>query len=289
MSKSKQWSVQTLVEESFGHKDENGNEVIKKQLVLNVCTSGMELYRKAFKDGEYKGKNQQWFDYEFVVLGGVPCPRGKFYELSYTIGGMTGWIYRALLQLVNPVTDVRTVLAVLSRERVLPEGFTPRELRITNIDAVCIGSCSRDDDGVEAFFSGHVEPKPEDTQTITERVSSDKPLAGVCLEYYRGDCREMWANREDALGYQKVFVCGSENVGDPEFEARRKADFAEMLEMISEAESIAADYGLQYLFVYPNGVCNEDGTPQVEVSRNCTAKFTKQIVEFITAHPDSEE
>jgi len=93
MKKSK-WSEQSFSEQTLKIHD-NGQEIERKQKVLNVCVSGMDLYRKSFIDGQHH-HSLGILSYDFIVLAGAECTKGRFYEMEYMID-KEGTVFRALL------------------------------------------------------------------------------------------------------------------------------------------------------------------------------------------------
>lgn len=244
MSKNKKWSEQILVEESLKVQD----EAEKKINVLYVCNNGMNIYRKEFIEGKYKDKCEE-VRYDFIVLAGVPCPQGDFYEVEYTIGAY-GMVYRALIQCVNPVTDLQLVLGCLKRNNMLPEGFTVHEAFLSGIDRVHVGSCSKDDNGEAVICYGTDEPKP-DEPSIRERVQQEGLIASsCCMEYYRGDVREIWIEPTDT--FDPVFVCGSDNVNDEAFSKQRAADQEEATMFVTSLAQLLDKYKRPYIMAYYN-------------------------------------
>lgn len=257
MKQSKKWSEQQLVEHTFTHNDENGNEVRIKKNVLHVVTSGKELFRKSFiEDADWKKRNQLILPFDFVMVPGDFAPEGGlFYELEYHIGEK-GAVYRGLLQLCNPVEDIRTVLGMMQRKNLLPKGFNPIKLYLRDdIDVVSIDSCYKDEDGEPQLFGSQSKASKDYTQTITEHCRDNADHTGTCMYYYRGDHREYWMKSEDALNFEKVFVCG-ENGNDPEFTDQREADLGEMELNLSEALDTVHDYNIPHLFIWQDSEGN---------------------------------
>lgn len=224
--------------------------------VLDVCTDGTDLYRTEFKNGKYKETDSLFIPFDLVVIAGTPAPRGHFYELEYLIGG-PGNVYRALLQLVEPVFDIRCVLAAMQRAGKLPEGFTPRRAwQRADIDAVHVGECHKDEDG-EAVF-GHTLSRPIDNQkTITSTVTE---VGHVCLECYGTDgIVEFWVEKEDIDSFPPVLVLGTASVNDPAHADQRRADLEEMWDHIKDAMVIAQDYLIPHIIGLPSIDPDADG------------------------------
>lgn len=283
MANSKKWSEQTLTEQSFTNI-ENGNEVQKTLRVLDVCTSGMELYRKHFTECKYKEKNELIVPYDMVVLLGDFSPRGgRFYELEYTLGDKYGIICRALIQAVNPVTDIRLIIGGLQHNNVLPKDLFPHKAHLTNIDYVHIGGCYNDPTDGICFSGGMTEAKDGDT-SVLDYLLKNSPY--LCLYYYRGDHREVWLHRTDKFDTPDIFVCGSDNVNDPVFAEQRAADLDEMREYIAEAVGIAEDYGLNLFFAYENGEVNDEGKHVCSVRRNGTWEWFIKMLDYLMEHAE---
>lgn len=269
MAKTRKWSEQSLVEQTFMTHDANGKEVRTQVNVLVVCTSGMELFRKHFKEDAYKGKDRLLVPYDFVLLGGDFSPKGDFYEVEYQTEGSYA-VYRALLQCVDAVTDTRIMLGCLKRNRLLPDGFKPlRAWKREDIGAVHIASCYKDEDGevnvtggvyragAELFYADY-DDETGYQATVEEYIRDNH--GQCCLYYYRGDHREYWARASDKELMEPVFVCGSENVNDPVFAEKKKRDMEEMENAFSEALETARDYGLMFTVLYQTQVEGKDST-----------------------------
>lgn len=298
MAKTKKWSEQVLVEKSFKTQDENGNEVITKANVLDVCISGLELYKKEFKEGKYKGKNKLIVPYDFLVLAGDFCPKGEFYEVEYQIVG-SGNVYRALIQCWNAVTDVRLVLGCLKRNNILPRGFKALRAWKRDIDKVMIAHCSKDEEG--AIINGSFyEPRLSKTEDGKEEklsiydygVRYDSHHEGfaddhTCLEYYRGDVHEVWAGPADKDLIDPIFVCGSENVNDPCFADKREADMEEMMDHISEAIAIANDYRLGTFFLVELGA-DDEGKLNYSLNYNLSKEVLHKMIDALPDNAPNE-
>ena len=251
MAKSQKWAEQCLEENTFGHTDENGNEVAYTLNCLSVCLTGKELYRKEFLEGKYKGKNTLQIPFDFIVEAGDMCPSGMFYELEYTIGEH-GVVYRALVQAVDPVTDLPLIIATLKKKNILPANFMSHRAWLRDdIQAVCVGHCSKDEDGEVVFESGINNARAtHDATTLSVLDYAVKyGNLGCCIYYYRGDCREVWVTSDIDCSKDKVFVCG-QNGDDPEFAERRENDLDDMRFHLEEAKSIADDYGAAFFAVW---------------------------------------
>lgn len=244
MANSRKWSEQCLVENTFGYKEENGNEVTNKLNCLNVCLMGKELYKKEFIEGKYKGKDMLGMSYDFIVEAGDMCSKGRFYEVEYTIG--QGYIYRALIQVVNPVTDLPLIIGVLKKKNILPSNFKAHRAWLReDIGCVCIGNCSRDEDGEVSFYSSHNEARNCDTSVLDYAVKNNS----CCIYYYRGDMHEVWIPKECDCSKEKVFVCGISG-NDPDFAEERERALEEMWANLSEATQIACDYGISFFSAF---------------------------------------
>lgn len=279
MANSKKWSEQTLTRQSFTNI-ENGKEVQGSLRVLNVCTSGMELYRKHFKEGKYKGADELIAPYDMVVLLGDFSPKcGRFYELEYTIGDKYGYIHRALIQAVNPVTDLRLVVGGLQHANMIPKDIVPHKAFLTDIDRVHIGGCYNDPEEGLVFQGGMTEAKDGDMSLLDYII---KNSSDACLYFYRGDHREAWIHRTDKFDTPDIFVCGSDNVNDPAFAEQRASDLQEMWDNLYEAERIAEDYGLSFFYMW-----EEDKGKYALSSHKVDVECLEKMVE--TLRKDSKE
>ena len=247
MTKKTKWAEQCLVENTFRHMV-NGKEVDVTMDCLNVCLTGKELYRKAFLEDKYRGKDKLVVAYDFIVILGNPGPSGgAFYMVEYTIGEY-GVMYHALVQAVKPAEDLPLIFGTLKSKNIIPNNVkVHRAWKAVNIDAVCIGSCGRDEDGEAVFTSGCVEAKECDTGLLDYVLHY--PEWGACLEYYRGDCKEVWTPREVDCSKEKIFVCGV-NGDDPEFAERKAKDIDEMWSDLASATEVADDYGVNYFYIW---------------------------------------
>lgn len=283
------WSTQILVPVV---KDVNTDPDTTEQTLL-VCIEGQKLFNERFVNGKYAGMNELTMPFSFILLGGNPCPRGKFYEVEYTEGEKPGHIHRALIQAVDPVTDLPLLFGMLRHKGILKsEIFTRKAYLREDIEAVNIVRCSDEEDGNgPCCYGGIVRPRPEDTVSIFDKVLGKDPSfpefssQSVCLEYYAADhCREEWIDgKMDKLETQPVFVAGSSNVMDPAFAEMRNEDLSDLIDCINEARQIANDYGLQYLFCYETGQRNpETGYATVNLMNRCSETFVKGLVSFIT-------
>lgn len=246
----------------------------------------MELYRRNFMNGKYKEKDELVVPYDMVVLLGDFSPRaGRFYELEYTLGPKCGMVYRALIQAVNPVTDLRLIVGGLQNNNVLPKDLCPYKARLTDIDMVHIGGCYNDDEDGVVFHGGVTEAKDGDTSVLDYLL---KYSTDLCLYYYRGDHREAWVHRTDKFDTPDIFVCGSDNVNDPAFAQQREADLDEMTDCIERATEIASEYGYDYLFMMkrPSG---EEMEVSVCFNKDLHAGNVRSVVrEFIGSAIDEQ-
>lgn len=288
MPKNK-WSEQILIEEQV-----ECNDTLKTEHVLHVCISGQQLYRDAFINGKYKDKNLLRLPFDFVVLGGVPCPRGKFYEMTYTEGGKHGVVRRALIQAVDPVTDLPLIVASLKHDHVIPADIVPHEAYIRDdIDAVNMCYCQKDENGTAFWHGGHIVDE-HPYISILNTVSGDehsfpdfKGCHAVCLEFYAGDhCREFWIEERKSYDCHPIFVCGSSNVNDPEFAERRQLDMEDMQDCLCRLLDIASDYNLEYFICLESGRKDEDGKSLVTVSKSsgCDALLSQLLKPCVTTH-----
>lgn len=281
---TKSWSKQVLVKYEY----RKGEEVHTENALI-VCNQGLDLFQKEFIDGKFEGQNQLAIPFDIIVLGGHPCPRGKFYEVEYTIGGNTGLMHRALIQAVDPVTDLPLVMgALMHKGHVHSFIVTHKAYLRDDIDAVRIVSCSRDKDlNDTCIYGSHVTPR-EEQYSILDKVQGKDPafpnFGAVCLELYQSDhSQEVWIDLKlDKFETKPIFVCGSSNVFDPAFKEQRDEDLAELLDHINEASQLAQEYGLQHLFCYETGVKHPDtGAPAVNLMYSCTNEFATATAKFI--------
>lgn len=255
------WSEQLLVAEEFDKTLADGTTVTETENVLKVCTHGQDIFKKEFVDGKYEQKNKLIVPFDMFCLAGGDCPNGKFYELEYQIEG-NSWVYRILVQAVNPVTDIRLLLGAVKKAELLPEGFRPGKAYLRDdIDKVVIGGCEADAAG-GAYHHGDVYTSGVDSeQGSLLDICSSSAGAGVTVEFYPGQLPvQVIAVSSDMELMPKIFVAGSENVSDPEFAEQREKDLDEMMTCLNEAMGIAAEYDLQYLICIEgviNGRCSE--------------------------------
>lgn len=290
------WSTQILVPVVWDVKTKP--ETTEQTLI--VCTDGEELFNEHFVNGKYQGQNELTMPFSFIVLGGSPCPRGKFYEVEYTEGEQYGLFNRALIQAVDPETDLPLIVGMLRHKGILKsEIFTRKAYLREDIDAVNICRCSidKDDNDDPCCYGGIVRPRPEDTVSIHDKVLGKDPSfpefadQAVCLWYYAADhCREEWIDgKRDQFDTKPIFVSGGTNVMDPAFAEMRKAELAELQEHIESAAEIAQDYGLEFLFCHETDEKNPDnGSPIVYLTRSCTPDFFSTLVKYIIAEISNE-
>lgn len=281
MTKTKKWSEQLLVKQTFGHKAENG-DVVKKELnCLQVCLSGKDLYNREFRNDKYKGKNMLALPFDFIVQAGDMCPEGRFYELEYTIGEY-GVVYRGLIQAVDPVTDLQLIIGTLKSKNLLPADMkSHRAFLRDDIDVVCIGNCSKDEDGEAAFYSGHKEAKDGTKDDGTRMSVLDYAVKygnlGCNIEYYRGDCREVWIPRACDCSKEKVFVCGV-NGDDPDFAEKREAELQAAMELLDEVQAILTDYNIPF-FMFVGDKPDEEGRMRSNFRGNVEAPFMHEVID----------
>lgn len=285
MAKTKKWAEQALVEQSFGHKDKNGNEVVKKMNVLFVCTSGMELFRKDFMEDKWKGEDRLVMPFDFLVEAGDMCPHGAFYEVEYQIEGNVR-MCRALIQAVKPEDDLPLIIGTLKLRNLLPENMKVHRAWLRDdIDAVCVGMCTKDEQGETEFFHSHNEAKDgvlDDGERLSVAEYSEKHM-GACLYYYRGDMREVWTCTlwSDRVKLEKVFVCGV-NGNDPEFAQRKAEDMERLKYLMSDVLEIADDYQLRHLVVMENG--EDSGKEKFHVWYNMDRQAAVGILQAMDQH-----
>lgn len=280
MKQSKKWAEQILVEESLSHKTESGEEVVETTSRLMVCTHGRELFRKEFIEKKYKGKNRQWLPFDFILLAGDMCPKGRFYELEYTIE-KPGAMYRALIQAVDPVTDLPLIIASLKARNMIPADVKPyRAWLREDIDVVNIGMCDREDG--EAVFSCSYayanDGSMDGEKPVTVREYGDQNH-GACLYYYRGDHRELWTHRVFRPGQkeEKIFVCGV-NGTDPEFADRRRQAIIEMRDNLEQAVEIADSFSIPYLYVFDMNDDDKVASVGTNIRRDTLRKMLDAII-----------
>lgn len=282
------WSKQVLVQEEYRTGDE-----VRTENALIVCNQGLDLFQKEFIDGKHWGDITPILPFDFIVLAGHPCPRGKFYEVEYTEGDKYGLIHRALIQAVDPVTDLPLVIGALMHKGYVHSFIVPHKAYLRDdIDAVCIVGCHEDEATKGAYIvSGHVTPREEE-YSILDTVIGRDPSApfmvkgAVCLEFYAAEhCVEVWLDPDDKFERKPIFVCGSSNVFDPAFEEQRREDLAELKERIDDAMQILNDYGLQHVIYCELGepTKGDDGkthTPALIAHRG-TPGFIYSLHEFL--------
>ena len=280
MAKNKKWSEQILVKQESFTTLKNGKEVEEKKNVLYVCTSGMEMYRKNFIEGKYKGKGSYLVPFDFIVLAGpMMCAEGKFYEVEYTIGEY-GVVYRALIQAVNPVTDIRLILGTLKRYNKLPAGFTAQEAILrSDIEQVCIGSCYYDKDEKEPIFTFGTREAKESEQSIVEQMFDKErfPNFGdaACFEYYRGDVNEVWARPEDKEAMPPVLVYGGNNVDDEAFAQKRDYDMFDLKDAFDLVTELCNKYKIpHFMFYMPK---QGEGCYSSNIEKKSMTEIVKQL------------
>lgn len=274
------WSIQSLTEQTFTTKDEAGKEVHIKNNVLTVCISGIELYKKHFLEDKYKGKDRLVLPYDFILLGGDLCPRGEFYEIEYQTADDCS-VYRALIQCVDPVTDLRIMLGCLKRNNILPDSFKPlRAWLRSDIDKVYIASCVEDKIGeiiVNGAYYGIHDDRMDERPSVEEYTMNNR--GQCCLYYYRGDHREYWVNPSDTELIDPIFVCGV-NGNDPEFAEKKEADMEELQSHLDEAMSIARDYDLPH-FVFVVTKATEDGKLDTIYENSIKLNVMQEIITLL--------
>lgn len=279
------WSKQVLVQEEYRTGDE-----VRTENALIVCNQNLDLFQKEFIDGKHWGDITPIIPFDIIVLGGNPCPRGKFYEVEYTIGGKTGLIHRALIQAVDPVTDLPLVMGALMHKGVVPADIVTHKAYLRDdIDAVRIVGCYKDEETEDAYIGGnHITPREEEYSVLDTVIGRDPSApfmvkGAVCLELYAAEhCVEVWLDPDDKFECKPIFVCGSSNVFDPAFKEQRDEDLAELLDHIKEASQLAQEYGLQHLFCYETGVKHPDtGAPAINLMYRCNTEFATATAKFI--------
>lgn len=279
------WSKQVLV------KDEcRQGEEVRTENALIVCNQNIDLFQKEFIDGKHWGEIDPIMPFDFIVLGGDPCPRGKFYEVEYTLGGKHGLVHRALIQAVDPITDLPLIMGALMHKGKVPADIVTHKAYLRDdIDAVCIVGCHEDEASKGAYIvSGHVTPREEEYSLLDTVIGRDPSApfmakGAVCLEIYSSDhCVEVWLDPDDKFECKPIFVCGSSNVFDPAFKEQRDADLSELLDHIKDAAQLAQEYGLQYLFCYETGAKHPDtGSSTVNLLNCCNTEFATATAKFI--------
>ena len=279
------WSKQVLVQDECREGEE-----VRTENALIVCNQGLDLFQKEFIDGKHWGDITPILPFDFIVLAGHPCPRGQFYEVEYTIGGKTGLMHRALIQAVDPVTDLPLVMGALMHKGYVHSFIVTHKAYLRDdIDAVRIVSCSRDKDlNDTCIYGGHVTPREEEFSILDTVIGRDPSApfmvkGAVCLELYAAEhCVEVWLDPDDKFETKPIFVCGSSNVFDPAFKEQRDEDLAELIEHLNAASQLAQEYGLQHLFCYETGVKHPDtGEPAVNLMYRCAPEFATITAKFI--------
>lgn len=275
------WSKQVLVSEECREGDE-----VRTENALIVCNQNLDLFQRDFVDGKFKGQNQLALPFDFIVLAGTPCPRGKFYEVEFTIGREFGLMHRALIQAVTPEDDLQLILGALQHDGALPYGsdsiVTHKAYLRHDIDAVRIVGCYIDDaDGT--FIGGdHITPR-EEKHSIIGALIGEFPYS-VCLELYASEhCREVWISPDDKFETKPVFVSGGKNTLHPAFEEMRKKDLAEVIDNMERAVELLNDYGLQYIIAYQDGKRHpETGHKTVNLMNSCNSEFIHALDAYVT-------
>lgn len=277
MSNQNSWSIQSLTKKTFVTKDETGKEVRTQKNVLTVCTTGIKLYKKHFLEGKNKDEDRLVLPYDFILIGGDFCPHGEFYELEYQIADDRS-VYRALIQCVNPVTDLRIMLGCLKRKNVIPDSIKPlRAWLRSDIDKVHIAFCTEDETGeitVNGGFYGVYDDCMEERPSVEEYTK--KYNGQCCLYYYRGDHREYWVEPSDAELIEPIFVCGV-NGNDPVFAEKKKAALEEMQALIDEARSIANDYNVPHFFFFATEM-DKEGQYKTVFESNVKLDIMQEII-----------
>lgn len=285
------WSKQVLVKDECRKGDE-----VRTENALIVCNQNLDLFQKEFIDSKHWGEITPILTFDFIVFAGTPCPRGKFYEVEYTIGGKTGVMHRALIQAVDPVTDLPLILGALIHKGVVPADIVTHKAYLRDdIDAVRIVGCYKDEETEDAYIGGnHITPREEEYSVLDTVIGRDPSApfmakGAVCLELYGAErCIEVWLDPDDKFECKPVFVCGSSNVFDPAFAEQRKEDLTELIEHINEARQIAHEYGLHYIFCYETGERHPDtGNKTVNLMNWCDNEFVESLALFVTKQNDS--
>lgn len=286
------WSSQIIAKTTYNIGDEKrtGN-------VLIVCNRNQSLFKEKFLDGNHWPEEDltRILPFDFICLGGAPCPRGQFYEVEYTIGGKHGIMHRALIQAVEPVTDLQFVIGALKHQGILPADIvTHKAYHRDDIDAVRIVECYHDEEIDDTVISGaHITPRDEE-YSILDTVIGRDPSApfmakgAVCLECYASDhCVEVWLDPDDKFECKPIFVCGSSNVWDEAFAELRREDLAELQDLIDDAIQLLNEYGLQYLICYENSK-RVEGTDrqQVNLMNRCVPEFATAIADYLVKKKD---
>ena len=247
------WSVQTIKNEDYTVAKADGTVQEEHRCVLKVCTEGRDL----FKEHEIKYDHERILAFDFIVTACDICPESEFYELEYTIGGKLGIVHRALFQLSDPVSEIRTVLAMLRRESLIPLDLVPHKLYYReDIAEVQVGKFLIDESGNPVFNAVHYP-------IIGSIANADARKTSASFRHY-GDkgISVTYVAEQDIEAFPKVFVAGSPNVFDPEFSDQRFNEISVMIDNIEEASRIAKDYGLNHLFLYDLPDCRT-GEPKM--------------------------
>lgn len=279
------WSKQVLVSEECRKGDE-----VRTENALIVCNQNLDLFQKEFIDSKHLGDITPIIPFDFIVLGGNPCPRGKFYEVEYTLGGKHGVVHRALIQAVDPVTDIQLILGTLNHKGAITDDIVTHKAYLRDdIDAVRIVGCYKDEETEDAYIGGNRITPREEEYSILDTVIGRDPAApfmvngAVCLELYAAEHSiELWIDPDDKFAWKPVFVCGSQNVWDEAFAEQRQEDLAELQDHIGDAIQLLNEYGLQYLICYENGKRVEGSDrQQVNLMNRCVPEFATAVAEFI--------
>lgn len=282
------WSSQVLVSEEC----RKGEEVHTENALI-VCNQNRDMFEQEFVYGKFKDQNQLTMPFSFIVLAGTPCPRGKFYEVEYTLGSEYGVVHRALIQAVTPEEDLPFILGALKHNGALPEKddiVTHKAYLRHDIDAVRIVGCYHDEETHDTYIGGsHVTPREEEYSVLDTVIGRDPSApfmvkGAVCLELYAADhCREVWISPDDKFETQPVFVSGGSNVFDPAFAEQREKDLSEVLDSIVHAVELLNDYGLQYIIAYQDGKRHpETGHKTVNLMNCCNSEFIHALDAYVT-------
>ena len=235
------WSVQTIKNEDYTVAKADGTVQEEHRCVLKVCTEGQDL----FKQHVIKDDDERILAFDFLALAGDVCANSKFYELEYTVGGKYGVVSRALFQLSDPAAEIRAALAALRRVGLLPLDLVPHKLYLRDdIDVVKVGKFFIAESGSPTFWATQF-------RHTDSTVNAEGRKTTTAYVYYgdKGN-HAVYALDQDTDNFPKVFVAGDSSVFDPEFAEQRDRDLADMLDHINEASQLAAEYGLNHLFLY---------------------------------------